>query len=688
MICWKSIFTLLALGASLPAWGQRETEPSLAAQGRAYENAVVLRWAPTSAEAWAQQLPFGYVVQRYLVEIDGEALVVPDQTGTAHTVSRRPLTDWADWIDSSAYGPIAAQALYGETFALALDDQPTVQFRQRMEEQQLRFSFHLLAADLEPRVAEYSGLWFRDDSVQANHRYLYRIISQVPDSLGGPDTALVYLGPPDAYELSAPPTPQATDQGASVLLSWQAGPLAGEYLGYQVERSRDSLQWERLSEDPLVAFQNESTENGPYQTYTRTDSVGTETQTLFYRLRGLTIFGEQSPASEPVRLETGRRLRMRAEGLVGESPDNLTVDLRWRVLDAQEEACQWVERGPSNQGPFQAVSDTLASTQTGWSDPHPRGVNYYRLAVANELGESWYSPSTLVQLIDSIPPAAPVGLTGAIDTAGYAQLNWQNNREADLRGYRVFRRLYSSEEFAQRTVEPILSPSFTDTLPQGFIVDHVEYRIVAIDDRSNGSEMSASFILDMPDEVPPRAPYLKEAQPTAEGIRLAWVPSVSEDVVRIEILRIAQNERQWQVIQEHSPEDTLAYDALAAPGIAYRYALRAYDEAGNVSEQERFRETRGYRALQKGKPTLYYEVDREGKRIRLGWETPAQGLAEIHIFRAVNEGPLQQRETLPGEENFFADNRLKINDTYTYRILWVYPDGTRSAFSEPVTVTY
>ena len=54
-------------------------------------------------------------------------------------------------------------------------------------------------------------------------------------------------------------------------------------------------------------------------------------------------------------------------------------------------------------------------------------------------GVSTTSYPTLIQAIDSIPPAVPTGLRAEVDSLGTVHLSWQSGKDEDLYGYRLYR---------------------------------------------------------------------------------------------------------------------------------------------------------------------------------------------------------------------------------------------------------
>ncbi len=92
-----------------------------------------------------------------------------------------------------------------------------------------------------------------------------------------------------------------------------------------------------------------------------------------------------------------------------------------------------------------------------------------------------------VQAEDMFAPAAPTGLT-SIAAESYISLSWDSNTEADLAGYRVWRRMVGESEFVLLTPQPIRGNAFIDAKAEksrGY-----DYAVTALDKAGNESPRS------------------------------------------------------------------------------------------------------------------------------------------------------------------------------------------------------
>lgn len=93
---------------------------------------------------------------------------------------------------------------------------------------------------------------------------------------------------------------------------------------------------------------------------------------------------------------------------------------------------------------------------------------------------------------DRTPPAPPRGLAAVQDGEG-VRLQWTASSEADLLGYRVYRRLLPDGRRLLLTPEPVPEPRYLDRPPAG----RVAYTVTAVDRarRRNESAPSAEVLL-------------------------------------------------------------------------------------------------------------------------------------------------------------------------------------------------
>ncbi len=152
---------------------------------------------------------------------------------------------------------------------------------------------------------------------------------------------------------------------------------------------------------------------------------------------------------------------------------------------------QWAD---NVRGPFETVVPAIAPAQRFVLYNNPAASNYFVIAAIPHEGEPRVSAPVLLQPVDTIPPAVPVGLQGKVDSSGVAHLSWTANTEADLLGYRIYRAQDAGEELIPLNDTAWLHPYFTDTLSLRSLNNSVYYVITALDRRYNQSPPTATAL--------------------------------------------------------------------------------------------------------------------------------------------------------------------------------------------------
>ena len=132
---------------------------------------------------------------------------------------------------------------------------------------------------------------------------------------------------------------------------------------------------------------------------------------------------------------------------------------------------------------------TYADTRIVWGEKR-----CYIVVAAATFGattiESEPPPPVCQTLVDTFAPEAPKGLN-AIASEGAINLIWEPNAEKDLAGYIVLRGVEPAQTLQPVTKDPIVEPSFKDTVPAG--VSYV-YVVKAVDKAGNTSPASARVV--------------------------------------------------------------------------------------------------------------------------------------------------------------------------------------------------
>ncbi|MDR6978480.1 fibronectin type 3 domain-containing protein [Streptomyces sp. 3330] len=187
-----------------------------------------------------------------------------------------------------------------------------------------------------------------------------------------------------------------------------------------------------------------------------------------------------------------------------------------------------------------------------------------------------YTPRTEAA-VDTVKPLAPTGLTAAYnrDTTK-TTLRWAANKEMDLAGYRVYRRLGAAAWARVSGASLLASPSFVDATPatgQTFL-----YEVRAVDKAGRESAGSTDATAVTVDRTGPAAPTGLTVTGDAWWSVLAWQQVA--DAARYEVYAASAPTGPFELL---GTTDTTSYRTYSPVNTVQYYRVRALDALGNPS---------------------------------------------------------------------------------------------------------
>ncbi|MGW3493873.1 PA14 domain-containing protein [Streptomyces sp. NPDC001020] len=211
----------------------------------------------------------------------------------------------------------------------------------------------------------------------------------------------------------------------------------------------------------------------------------------------------------------------------------------------------------------------------------PSGKHTLRVDFVNWTGRAnvkfAYTPRTSAT-VDKVKPLTPAGTSVKYDTAtGNAKLTWAKNKEMDLAGYRVYRRLKGAS-FGTTPLATTASTTYTDTtLPKTGATYYYEVR--AYDKAGNASGGTTDQGVTTVDRTAPASPTGLSAASESEGLRVGWTKVA--DAVSYRVYRATSADGTYAKVGTTSQVSHL--DTSAAEGSTYYYRVTSVDAAGNES---------------------------------------------------------------------------------------------------------
>ncbi|MEJ7796573.1 MAG: fibronectin type III domain-containing protein [Nocardioides sp.] len=123
--------------------------------------------------------------------------------------------------------------------------------------------------------------------------------------------------------------------------------------------------------------------------------------------------------------------------------------------------------------------------------------------------------------VDTTPPAAPAGLTVSSDTAGQLNLDWADNGEVDLAGYRI-ERSADGVNWAPVTTSLLTASAYSDTPVTAGTT--YSYRVVAVDTAGNVSPPSG-VASGTATAIPPSV-HIGDLDGTGTAVKSTWTAKV------------------------------------------------------------------------------------------------------------------------------------------------------------------
>lgn len=679
----------LTLLASTEVEGQ-ESGSSVKLTGRVSEKgSIMLRWAPDSPVLWQLGNSYGYTVERFTITRDNNVVPSPQRSIlTLQPIKPARQELWESVMDGDDYVAVAAQAIFGETFELEQTQTEILQVINKARELESRFSLALFSADQSAKAAELSGLYYKDEKVAPGERYLYRVFANVPLHIHKADTGYFLAGLADYKPLPPPEDLHADFQDRLVMLSWNGAAHEQTYNSYRVERSDDGGRtFIPISADPVVnAF------NGDHP-HTRlifkSDSLPSNDAVYHYRVIGINAFGETGPPSDTVS-GTGRPVfgySASVDDHVVNADGSVTLNYSFPIEGVNLLQSFDLLRVDPKTKASETLKSGLGADLRTVHDPMPRSSNYYVIAARDRYGRSNRSFPYLVQLEDSIPPSAPHGLTGRIDTLGHVYLAWKSNAEDDILGYAIYRANFMSEEFIQVKGAIQAKCTYVDTIELDNLTEKIYYKVTAVDRRFNYSPFSELLELRKPDLIAPSPPVFAGIRNDSLGIALRWIPSGSDDVVQHLLYRRAEGEEEWTLIRMVEAADTVCAftDVDINHRIEYAYTILAVDDAGLESIPASPVSIRRIDANRYPEITqVFSKVDHEKRSVTIAWRYDYPDVDKYLIYRATNGGPMALYKSVTSQE--FVDSYGVSDQSREYRIVAGFRSGERSKSSPPLII--
>lgn len=552
---------------------------------------VLLRWAPSEFAPWYLANKYGYVLLR---SCEG---VVDTLEHCIMPATVEELMERYEPTDSLAGA--AAQMLYGTGSDLnqALAQGGANAIVELYEEQQTRFAYAMLLAEIRPDLARDMALMYVDSTAVRGKDYSYIVVTNVPDSLMlySSIPANVHNEPQDPPRFETNIIDSIGNDGRSLRIFW---PLNPTFTTYDIECRYNGGEWKKLNDNPfitLITFESEETATNIFQ------HTNLEVGTYEYRLCGYDSFGEKSnysavhtvvlpdiiPPTSPIikRFVIDRSVENR-----------IFADIEWRKSIHEDDFVGYdiMYCNVMKDTVWIKLNEEMIATtdSTFRAEVTYLGTGLVTVMAVDTAGNTGPSFPQEMRIVDMEPPAPPTGLNYILSPTGVVLLTWTKNKEKDVSGYQVFTSNREQDSFLPVKDGFVRDTIAIDSIPvEGVMQRYKYYKVRAYDYSGNESDFSEPLRLTRKNYDPPRACTIDSVWMTGDDVNIIYHESPDIDVVTYYVYRRLQGEEisdRIMTIVADSIKDGLIY-VKDSPQPNYEkryfYCIEAVNETGISSER-------------------------------------------------------------------------------------------------------
>lgn len=680
---------------------------------RSYGDSIVLRWAPQNAGVWMLANHYGWNI--YRLKTDAELAANPADSSIEMKLNPKPIKPLtleemkAKYDTSHVYVGVAAQALYGQSYFNPKESEGMENYIfRRDQEQSQRQAMAYTAAEGHTDVADALGLRFVDKTVKKGELYTYVLECLIPEDIAPM--------PKRVMDVECKPFERKYDEVIPTINFYQNSPYTAfvywsknKLSGYYLERSDDNgRHWTAVNDAPIFGYEPD---NETYEVLGQeigelleqnvgyVDSMALNKKYV-YRLKAFDAFGDYAPERKSDPFEMADLIPPTVPVLQFIVPENNNIcKLEWTV-DKQDDDLKGfvVTFSDDPAGPWDKITELLPPKTRTWTDKngHDRGRGYYRIFATDNSGNVSYSLSQINNIEDDVAPSAPKGLAGVVDTAGVVYLQWTENPEKDILGYRVYFANQPDHDFIQKTGRRNSENHFWDTLSLHTLTKYIFYYVVAEDNSHNFSKPSDTLAIPVPDIVPPGVAVLKDYTQTDESVTFTWLQSISNDVIAYVVYRKKSNEKQWKVIRIITPDELIPGSAIMLTDYPepsatnYNYCIEVFDNS-RLSSGKTGQTTVRFRGASVIQIPLSLKASLNKNRtcaeLEFSYEYDSKNDYYGVVYKSVDDAPAYACGSFHRGETTFSDCNIKSGQKVEYTIQMFLGKGKRSQISDPVRVS-
>ena len=489
-----------------------------------------------------------------------------------------------------------------------------------------------ISAIYDNNLAKHLGIFFEDVTINKSKKYDYKL------TFSNSQTELSSVSGISVNDIpNEPKEAKASQEKQNITLTWKGDE---NFIGFNVYKDG-----KKANDQPIMP-NLETGKNNLVQSVQENVKPGT------YRfvVKGITFLNTESKSSEEISVTVKDVTPpIGITKLTGTRKENEVV-LQWKATTDKEAKGYFVFKSTDKGKTVKKLNEVLLSAdKEQFSEtikPEESGTFQYYIATQDQEGNTANSIPLRIFIPDHQAPEMPKSVISKVEP-GKITLSWLGSTEKDLLGYRIYRGLKDDDENSMLLLNS--APQITTTFSEIFLSKAATkfiYKITAIDKSFNESK-KATLWVQLPDIIPPSAPFLKEAIVRENAIELQWNWAKEDAIQGYNVYKI--NDEKLQKLNENLVLTANFSDKSVFNKGVSEYYIQAVDSSKLISKPSNRIFVNGPELNRNAAVKLTANQDTRSRKVTLTIEgiTPAE-VQSMRIYR--KDGPAGFR-VLPIEFN-------------------------------------
>ena len=490
--------------------------------------------------------------------------------------------------------------------------------------------------------------------IENGNTYYYKVRALDANGTAGAWSSVVSV----TYKqtLSAPTVTGGNDSQGRPTLKWNAVSGAAKYEVYRA-RSKDGT-YTKYSTTTGTAYTN--------------SSYLTSGATYYYKVRALDANGNAGPYSAVVSVTC--RLKLTAPSVTGGTDAQGRPTLKWNAVSGA--AKYEVYRARSMNGDYIKYSTVTGTSYTNSSYIENGNTYYYKVRALKSDGTAgaWSSIVSVTYRAASTGTLSAPTVTGGNDSQGRPTLKW--NAVTGAAKYEVYRARSKDGDYTKYSTTTGTAYTNSSYLTSGATY---YYKVRALD--ANGNAGPYSAVVSVTCRLKLTAPTVTGSNDAQGRPTLKW--NAVSGAAKYEVYRARSKDGDY--IKYSTVTGTSYTNAsYIENGNTYYYKVRALDASGTAGPDSTPVSVT-YKAPF-GAPLVTGSNDAQG-RPTLKWNA-VSGAAKYEVYRARSKDGTYSLMSTQSATGYTNTSYLTNGTTYYYKVRALKANGTASAYSSVVTITY